>query len=229
MPGDTPFMEYGQQDDYRPLFFSDEHIALVAPITMQAGYGILKQGTCLAKNLSALTTGNKDKLVPYNPTVFTGAEEHPGRAYLVADNVALASVVYVSKNDAYKFSVGDDLIINDDTTAKENLGAITAIDNSTWVHMAKITFTTAAGSTAFTTARFAYVCVEAGVAANNYSDAVGILTKSVDTGVGELAKGAVGSVVLSNCMLYEGMLTLLDSAAKTDLSATSFGEFLMIK
>lgn len=229
MPGDTPYMEYGQQDDYRPLFFSDEHIALVAPITMQAGYGILKQGTCLAKNLSALTTGNKDKLVPYNPTVFTGTEDHPGRAYLVANSGTTDSFVYVTKNDAYKFSVGDDLIINDNTTAKENLGAITAIDHSTYVHMSKITFTTAIGGTAFFTAYFAYIAVEAGVAGNNYSDCIGILTKSVDTGVGELAKGAVGSVVLSNCMLYEGMLTNLDAAVKTALSASSFGEFLMIK
>jgi hypothetical protein len=137
--------------------------------------------------------------------------------------------VYVTKDDAYKFAVGDDLIINDDTTAAENLGAITAIDNDTWVHMAKITFTTAIGGTAFTTARFANVYVEAGTSGNNYSDCVGILQKSVDTGVGEHAKGAVASVILSGCLLYEGMLTNVDSAAKTDLTATSFGEFLMIK
>jgi hypothetical protein len=229
MPGDTPYIEYGQQDDYRVLFFSEHSAALIAPITLQSGYGVLKLVTVLAKNLSALTTGNKDKLVPYNPTTFTGTEEHPGRAYLVANTGTTDSFVYVTKDDAYKFAVGDDIIINDNTTAKENLGAITAIDHTTYVHMSKITFTTAIGGTAFTTARFAYVAVEAGTASNNYSDAVGILTKSVDTGTGERAKGAVASVVLSGCLLYEGMLTNLDSAAKTALSASSFGEFLMIK
>ena len=168
MPGDTPFMEYGQQDDYRVLFYSEHMAALVVEVTLQAGYGGLRLGTVMAKNLSNLKTGNKYKFVPYKPTTFTGAEEHPGRAYLVQDGGALGSVVYLTKDDAYKFAVGDDIIINDNTTAKENLGAITAIDHTTYSHMSKITFTTAVGATAFTTARFAYVAVVVGVAALNY-------------------------------------------------------------
>ena len=169
-------------------------------------------------------------MVPYNPTTFTGQEEHPGRAYLVADSVALASTVNVTINDSYKFKVGDDLIINDDTTTVENLGAITAIDRTTYTNFAVITFTTAIGGVAFTTARFAYVCVEAGADnTNNYSDCVGILMKSVDTGTGELAKGANAQLIIGNAVLYEGMLNLVDAAAKTDLTASSFGEFMYMK
>lgn len=230
MPGDIPYMEYGYQDDYRILFYSDHLAALTVPITLQAGYGVLKLGTTLAKNVSNLTTGNKDQHVPYNPTSFTGQEDHPGRAYLVANGGALDNTVNVTIDDSYKFAVGDDLIINDNTTSVENLGAITAIDRSTYANYAVITFTTAIGATAFTTARFAYVCVEAGADnSNNYSDCDGILIKSVDTGTGEHAKGAVAELLVSNAVLYEGVLTNVDSAAKTDISGTTVGEFLVIK
>ena len=183
----------------------------------------------MALNKSA--AGNKDKLVPYNPTTFTGAEDHPGRAYLVADSGALASDLYVSMDDSYKFAVGDDVIINDDTTAAENLGAITAIDRTTESHRAKITVTTAVGATSFTTARKACIFVEAGDNTNNYSDCIGILEKTVDTGTGEgKAYDAHATLILGNCVLYEGMLTNFDSAAKSDLStATSFGQYVYIR
>jgi hypothetical protein len=223
MAQDTPNISYGVQEDYKQLYKSNPEAALRTDVTIQAGYGILEKGTVLAENVSA--AGNVGKFVPYNPTTFTGAETHPGRAYLVQDGAALGSDVYVTMNDSYKFAVGDDLIINDDTTTAENLGAITAIDRTTYPHMAKITFTTAVGATAFTTARFAYVCVEAGTS-NNYSDAVCILEKSVDTGSGSGSAGANADVILKNALLYEGLLTNCDSTAKTALSASSFGQFL---
>lgn len=227
--GDTPHVIYGAQSDYRVLFYSEHMAALTVPVTLQAGYGVLTMGTTLAKNISNLTTGNKDKLVPYNPTSFTGTEDHPGRAYLVANTGTTDKYVHVTIEDSYKFKVGDDLVINDNTTSAENLGAIVSIDRTTYANYAVITATTAIGGTAFTTARFAYVMVEAGVSANNYSDCVGVLMKSVDTGTGANAKGANAELVLGNCVLYEGMLTNVDAAAKTDISATSFGEFLYIR
>lgn len=231
MPTDIPAILRGTQDDYRNLYYSDPMAALKVPVTLQAGYGVLKLGTALALNKSALTTGNRDKLVPYNPTSFSasGSDNHPGRAYLVANTGTTDKFVYVSLNDSYKFAVGDDLIINDNTTSAENLGAITAIDRTTYSHMAKITFTAAIGGTAFLTTRYAYVCVEAGDSSNNYSDCVGILEKSVDCGTGVNAKGAVATLILGNCVLYEGMLTNMDSAAKTDLSAASFGQYMYIR
>jgi hypothetical protein len=226
---DIPSIIRGVQDDYRALYYSEPMAALKVPVTLQAGYGLLKLGTALAKNLSALTTGGRDKLVPYNPTTFTGAELHPGRAYLVANSGTATNELYVTIEDSYKFLVGDDLIINDDTTSAENLGAITAIDRTTEAHRAKITTTTNVGGTSFTTARKACVFVEAGISANNYSDGVGILEKSVDTGTGLNAKGAVATLILGNCVLYEGLLTNIDDAFKTDVSANSFGQYMYIR
>lgn len=224
---DIPQIQRGVQTDYKRLYYSNPEAALKVPITVQAGYGLLEQGTAMALNKSA--GGNAGLLVPYNPTAFTGAEDHPGRAYLVADGEAAASVVYVTLDDSYKFKVGDDLIINDDTTTAENLGAITAIDRTSDASRAKITFTTAIGGTAFTTARKAYVAVEAGDNSNNYSDCVGILEKSVHTGTGSRAAGAVATLILGNAVLYDGLLTNLDAAAKTDLSMSTFGQFVYMK
>ena len=112
---DIPQIVHGVQDDYRRLYYSEPLAALKVPVTIMAGYGLLKNGTALAKNLSA--AGKAGLLLPYNPTTFTGVEDHPGRAYLVANSGTTDKFVYVSMDDSYKFNVGDDLIINDDTTA----------------------------------------------------------------------------------------------------------------
>lgn len=224
---DIPGVIIGVQKDYKSLYYSDPMASLKVPVTLQAGYGLVEQGQTLTLNKSA--AGGIGKCLPYNPTTFPASVDI-GRAFLVADSVALASVVYVSMDDSYKFAVGDDLIINDSNTAAENLGAITAIDRTSETHRAKITFTTAIGATAFETQYNAHVFVEAGDNTNNYSDCVGILEKSVDTGIGKDSKGAVATLILGNCVLYEGMLTNLDAAAKADLStATSFGQYVYIR
>lgn len=224
---DIPSIVYGTQVDYKRLYYSDPNAALKVPVTIMAGYGQLEMGTALAKNLSA--AGGVGKTLPYNPTSFTGAEDHPGRAYLVANSGTTDTFVYVSMNDSYKFAVGDDLIINDNTTTAENLGAITEIDRTSETHRAKITATAAIGGVAFTTARKAYVCVEGGDATNNYSDCVGILEKSVDTGTGEDAKGALATMILGNAVLYTGALTNVDAAARTDLSASTYGIYTYMR
>jgi hypothetical protein len=218
MQGDSPNMLYGpMQTDYRRLFYSDEAVVLQVPIQMSAGYGILKAGTAIAKNTSNLTTGNKGKFFPYSPSTISGVEEAPARAYLVQDSGAATNLLYVKLDDSYKFKVGDDLMIIDNTTSGENLGAITAIDRTTYTHMAKITTTTNVGGTSFTTARFAFV------AAEGYDACVGILGKSVDTGTGVNAVGAGATMLLKNYVLYTAGLTNVDAAAVVDLSLSTIG------
>jgi hypothetical protein len=224
--GDTPHILRGVQEDYKNIYFSRPEHALIVDVALQAGYGVIKEGTVLAKNLSA---AGGVKYVPYSPTLFTGAEVDPGRAFILQATGGATNTVFVTLNDSYKFSVGDDLVIDDNVTASENLGKITAIDRATYPQMAAITFTTASGGTSFTTARKAYVKVEAGINTNNYSDAVCILAKTVDTGTGSQAQGAVAPVILSNAILYEGMLTGLDAAAKVALGGASFGQYYILK
>ena len=211
------------QKDYKRLYYSDEQAALKVPITLKAGYGLIEAGTALARNTSASAT-RLGYFVPYDPTAtITGAETAPGRAYLVQDSGTTASDLYVTIADSYKFAVGDDLIIVDNDTAAENLGAITAIDRATYSHMAKITVTTATGGTSFTTADFAYITVE------GYDVCIGILEKTVDTGTGANANGANATMILGNCVLYTGSLVNLDAAAVTDLSAATIGIYTYIK
>jgi len=224
---DIPQIQRGVQKDYKRLYYSNPEAALKVPITIQAGYGLLEQGQAMAKNLSA--GANAGLLLPYNPTTFTGAENHAGRAYLVADTHATTPDFYVPLEESYKFAVGDDLIVNDDTVTAENVGAITAIDRDTDLSRAKITATTNIGGTPFTVAAKAHVFVEAGTSGNNYSDCVGILEKSVHTGAGVRAGGAVATLILGNAVLYDGLLTNFDDAAKTDISASTFGQFIYMK
>jgi hypothetical protein len=135
--------------------------------------------------------------------------------------------------DSYKFKVGDDIIVGDantTTTATENLGVITEIDRTTYTHMAKITATaTASGPSTFTVAQSAYICVEAGDNSNSYSDCVGILGASVDTGTGENSAGAVAPLIISNAVLYKGNLMNYDAAALADLGGSVDGIYLFLK
>ena len=225
-PFDIPAVDYGNQWDYKKLYYSNHMAALRVPVTLQKGYGLVRAGTTLAKNISA--GGGLNLLVPYNPTIFPVSIDI-GRAYLITDSGALATTLYVTLEDSYKFMVGDDIIINDNSTAAENLGAITAIDRTTDSFRAAITVTTAVGATSFTTARRAHISVEAGNSSNNYSDCVGILEKTVNTGTGEKSKGAVSTLILGNCVLYEGLLTNLDAAAIVDLGASTFGQYVYIR
>lgn len=222
MPKDIPDISFGEQSDYKRLYYSNPDAALKVPITLQAGYGKLEAGTAISKNDSA--AGNLGKYIPYDPTAtITGAEVAPGRAYIVAEN-ASSEIVYVTMDDSYKFAVADDLIIcdSDGEGALDNMGAIVTIDRTTYTHMAIITATVATGDT-FTIAKFAYVMVEGAVTCD------GILEKTVDTGTGSKADGAIATMIIGNCVLYTGMLTNVDSNALTDLSAGTVGQYTYIR
>lgn len=227
---DGPNINYGSQVDYKRLIASeccDPKSILAAPCTIQKGYGKLEAGTAMAENKSA--AGGDGKFVPYNPTSFDGTAGHPGRAYIVANTDTTGSTVDVTITDSYKFAVGDDLIINDSNTAAENLGAITAIDRTTYINKAQITFTTAIGGTAFETQYDGYVCVEAGDSSNNYSDCVGVLEKTVGIGDDADAADAGARIIFGNCVFYTGCLVNVDSAARTDLSATVWGQYTYVR
>lgn len=224
--GDSAHVVNGVQTDYKKVFYSDYEDALILPVTVQAGYGTLKAGTVMAENLSA--AGNDGKVLPYNPTTYTGAEVHPGRAYLVGNLASGETSGEVTIDDSYKFAVGDDIIINSSEVAAANGGAIVSIDRTTYTNRAVIAFTTAITNGA-PIADDAYACVEAGDNSNGYSDAVGILAQTVETGTGVNSKGGNAGLIISNAILYEGMLTNLDAAAKTDLVTSSRGQYLIMK
>jgi len=224
MGRDIPSFVYGLQEDYKKLYFSEPSAALKVPITTAPGYGVLKQGTVLSRVTSA--AGNLGYFIPYDPTIggVTGAEVAPGRAYLTEQQGTGTTVCSVTLEDSYKFAVGDDIIIcdSDGEGTSDNGGAIISIDRTTYPTHAVITFTAATDDT-FTLAKFAFAMVEGALTA------VGILEKSVDTGLGENAKGALATLILGNAVLYKGMILNMDSGAITDLSVGTIGQFYYIR
>jgi hypothetical protein len=218
---DIPSVLFGAQDEYKHLYESDPRAALKLPVTLQSGFGQLKMGTALAVNTSSSST-NYNKTIPYDQSAKTGAEASAdARAYIVQDGAGTTSVS-VTIDDSYKFIVGDEIQAIDADTTSADLGAITDIDRTTYPTRAVIT-TTNALSSDYTTANFAYVALKG-------SDAcVGILEKSVNTGTGANAQGAIATMVLGNAIFRSGMLTNVDSAARTDLSASTYGAFTYMK
>ena len=217
---DTAFIKYGTSKDATRLFYSEPSASRRIPRTVQAGYGILDSGLVMAANASP-DSPNLGKMVPYDPAAVTGKEIAPGRAYLVADSGTANNTLEVSIDDAGKFAVGDLVTVKDDTTSAEDLGAITAIDTTTYSHKAIITVTTNIGGTAFTVARFAYITI------TGATTAVGILGKTVDTLSGQNALDGNSVLILGNALLYSGVCNT-DAGALNDLNASIVSQFLNI-
>lgn len=219
----------GQSKGPQALFHSVRDIALILDKTFQSGYGPLRAGTIMAKNSE---TG---KLVPY-PEELATVNAVGGKTYLVADGTNTSAIVYCTIEQSYRFAIGDKLVIDcDQAVNSQDLGAITAIDrtdaNGT---RAKITATTALSDAGgdFTVANSVCIYVKGGDTSHPFTKAEFILDQDIDTGVGANAQGGLGSVVLSNAILYLGVLKALnyDSAALTDLGASVDGlRYLILK
>ena len=211
------------QEDYR-RFVYDGIKALIVPVQVSKGYGVLKPGMVMAKNVSA--AGGKNEMVPYNPT--TISTNDPGRTFVTQDVGDGATELYVKLELSYRFRVGDDIIIKADSQSAQNLGAITDIDRTSSDIEAKITITSAVSGAAMTMAAHACLTVEAGDSSNAYSDAFGVLVSGVDTGEGENAAGASVGMYVKNCVFYAGAMINMDTAAKTDLGVKEIGNFIII-
>lgn len=223
--GDIPQMNRVPEGlGIKPLFHSVRDIALILDKTVQSGYGVLRIGTMLAVNS---VTGN---LVPYITDDYL--DDNVGRAYLTNDVASAGNTCYTTIEDAYKFAVGDDLILvrdNGGSPEYHDGGPITAIDVTTYSNRAEITFTNAIGAvTTFSTANKVNAYVKSATS-GKFSKCAYILDKDIDTGSGEFAAGALTSVVVHNAILYEYALVNKDAQALTDLGAVEDGRFVILK
>jgi hypothetical protein len=216
---------YPEVPGIKPLFHSVRDIALILDKTVQGGYGYLKSGTVMAINLS--TDGGHGNLVPYVPLsgdVVLGKDSAIGVAPVVLNSIT--DHIYVSLEDSYKFVVGDYLYAdNDSDEGPISGGIISAIDRTTSTLYADITVASLT-ATNVTVAKKAYVYIYAGASGNNV--AAYILDKDIDTGVGVEALGALTSVVVSNCVLYENSLINMTAAAIAALGVVD-GRFFIMK
>lgn len=231
--GSIPQMnQAGWQKGAAALFHSERRVALLLDKTISPGFGVLRAGTILSKNISSASTGNKGLLVPYILDDSTDINQ-VGPSFLTASYATGETVVYVTLSDSYRFKVGDDIVIGRNSGGDWetfNGGAITAIDRTTYANKAKITFTTSEASANYTIANNAACWVECGTG-SKLCTASYVLDQDVDTGEGEDSAGALTSVVVSNAILNIGVMQQenYDSQAATDLSASTDGNFFILK
>ena len=225
MYGDSPHIVRGGIVDPKRLFYSNVETALLLPVTIPPGFGILPAGTVVGQILSGNRTG---QYVPVTPRVpATGLNTMFGAAYLLADGDANA-IAQMTIEDSYKFAVGDlCFALDGDTAAGVDLGAVVSIDRTTNTHFATVTFTNDI-TAAITVAQGGVVAIQT-LGVSPWQAADGILIGGIDTGVGENAAGGQGAMVVSNAILYGGCLYNCDAGAITDLGALSSGQYLVMR
>jgi hypothetical protein len=227
MLGNTPYVYRGGQDDVARLFYSKPEQAMVKGISIPGGFGVIPAGTCMG--IITESTGKLGKYVP-RPTLLPSASAKVyGIAYITVDGVA-STAVYMTKEDSYKFAVGDHLAAADTTTysgSAVDLGAITAIDRTTYGGNALVTVSNNL-TTGILMTRAGWVFIQSKTTAP-FAATEGILFASVDTGVGENSKGGDGALILGNAMLYTGLLYNYDATVLTELSATASGNLMIMK
>jgi len=223
--GNTPYIYRGAQEDQNRLFYSDQNKAVLLPISIPAGCGLIKAGAVMAK--ISESTNRLGYYTPYTgETPSAGLTTLWGAAYVTA-NGADSTSVSVLMEDSYKFAIGDHLAAVDSDGSPEDLGAITAIDRTTYTHIAVITVSSNLSSS-ITIAAGGCVFIQTKTT-SPYTYAKGILLASVDTGTGTNAKGGDGVLVAGNATLYKDMLWNYDSEALTDLSyAREEGKYLIM-
>ena len=226
--GDTPYMVRGGQTDYKRLFYSDQNKALTKPITLPGGFGVIKGGTVMG--ILSESTNRVGMYTPYTPEGATWAgaglqAAWPGVTYVTQD-LAANKLAYVMMEDSYRFAVGDHIAALDTDNTMTDAGAIVSIDRTTYSHIALITVST--NFAAATVAKGAIIYHQQ-TTSSPFVLAKGVLLSSVDTGVGENSKGAQGTLVLSNAILYTAALLGYNSDVATDLGSSSDGKYTILK
>lgn len=227
MLGNTPHIFRGGQIDPSRLFFSKPELAFTKGISIPGGFGVLPAGTIMAKVTES--TGKLGKYIPYTPEAPSAGLTY-GFGLLYITETANGTDVYVTMNDSYKVAVGDHLAIADADSSgasATDCGAVTAIDRTTYSHMAVITVTNSIANSTYTVAQGAALFIQSKTS-QPFTAAVGVLYGAVDTGVGENAKGGDGVLILKNAMLYVDMLYNYDSEVLTDLGATVDAQYLIL-
>ena len=225
--GQTPYVFRGGQEDLKRLFYSDPDKAFARAITIPAGYGVIKAGAIMG--IITESTSRVGQHVPYTGidavgNVAAAIEDLFGAAFLTSDP-STGKTGYVTMEDSYKFAVGDHLVAGDSDLSPTDLGAVTAIDRTTYTHIAGITVTNSFGSE--TMAKGAVITIQSATS-TPYVCATGVLKAAVDTGVGENAKGGQGVIVIKNAMLYSANLYNYNADVATDLSGTDSTPYLII-
>lgn len=223
--GDTPHQSirgYTATFDKR-LYYSRREIAIILEKTFKAGYGVLPIGTVMAEDFN-----DTNQLVPYTPD--TCAYTDVSRVFLLNDLTA-GTTFYTDLNESYKLEVLDYIVLYD-TDGTYETERISAIDRTTYASTNRALVTISACAGTFTVAKMACCWVKAKTEAdtNKCSLAKYILETNVDTGGGATAQGGLGTVLVSNAVIYTASCVGMDAQAITDLgNVTTDGVYYILK
>ena len=232
MHGDTPYIVRGGQEDIRRIFYSKPELAMTRSITIPGGFGTLRAGQIMgAISESTSRLGNYVPYAPESPDspswIGVAPAEVPALAFLTTDGASSTSV-YVSKAESYRFAVGDHLAANDvNSDSPVDLGAITAIDRTTYSTIALITVSNSNLTSGYTVAQGGAVYIQT-TTATPFTKAAGVLLTAVQTGTGENSKGANGVLVFKNAILYKDALTVYHADILDDISGSAISGNLLI-
>ena len=187
------------------LFYSRREQALLLEKTVRGGFGDLEMGQVMTQ-VYATFASVKDFIVPY------GANGDV--AVTASDNSA--NTVTIAAADAVKFAVGDVVTVNDDETTAEDrtITGITVSGTSAVIALDALTNTFTHSS----------AIVKHKQSGNYY-----ILDQDIDTGAENKTEGALGSVVISNAVLYKDAVIGMDNTVLTDLNGKADGVFYIIR
>jgi hypothetical protein len=222
--GDTAYLQRGGQLDPKRVFESDLNHALQRSISIVPGYGILPPG-CIMGQITE-STSRKGMFVPYAIQTAALVSNNFYGAVLLTEGAADV-LCYMTMDDSYKFVVGDHLGAVDSDATAVDLGAVASIDRTTYATQAVVSVSNNV-TTAMNIAKWAFVFIQT-LAASPHTNAIGLLAGSYDTGTGENAKGAEGSLVLSNAMVKYGLIPNYDAGALTDLSGVLSAPYMIMR
>lgn len=196
------------------LFFSRRESALLLGKTVRGGFGHLNAGTVMG------AIAGDDRIVPF---AAVGAASPLGKSFLVADAVNGNANITVSLSDSYRFQPGDPVVLyNSNAGGTYMRTTIVAAGITRGATTANIELTAAVDAATYTMANGVFLAHRTGADAADATSlaAAYVLDQDIYTGEGiETIQpdGALGSVVVSNAILYADVIENINANALTAL------------
>lgn len=206
------------------LFFSRRESALLMEKTLRGGFGAVDIGTIMG------VVAGDDRIVPH---AAVGSESAIGKTFLVANAANGQATLQVDLVESYRFIPGDPVVLyNGSAAGVYMVSTVNAVDRTG--RTAVVTLDDDFAAATFTTANGAFICHRTG---ENAADATSlaaayVLDQDMLTGVGEdtvQPDGALGSIVVSNAILYQDVMENVDDAVLTALSLIPDGRFYILR
>ena len=198
------------------LFFSRRESALLLEKTLRGGFGAVDIGTVMG------VVAGDDRIVPF---AAVGNTSPIGKTFLTVDATNGNANITVSLSDSYRFVIGDPVVLYNATPTYQ---VTTVADITRGATTATIELDDVVGAATYTVALGAFLAHRTGANAADATSlaAAYILDQDIYTGEGAETvqpDGALGSVVVSNAVLYADVIENINADALTALGMVRDG------